>query len=173
MKDKIWEVKFNNSVIKVINKVSLFPPKTSEMLVVDGNLIKQVSGRFFSSISVFNANYTFDNVEKQIEVRIALKTGSLRTGAQIYVDGEFVGGDARIQCPNPYEMMRQYKLGYPRYFVTTGLIRDGLPFAIFMTLFNLTDLTLTTLWRFLFHMIFFGGFMSYLSWREIKSICKR
>lgn len=172
MKDKVWEFDYEGHLIKITNKISIIPPKTSELLEIDGAVVKHEKGNIFRMNSTIRSIYRFNNIEKNIEVRIAQKTGSLATGAQVYINDEFIGGDKSIQYPDPDEALKQYKKGYFCYFMTVGLLNFGLPYAILMAIFNKADPVMTMVWKFVFHATFFGAIMSYLMWRNIKNRVK-
>jgi len=170
MKDKVWEINYEGHLIRMRNKMSLIPLTTSEVLEIDNVVIKHVKGSFLRMYSTIIAVHGFKGVEKKVEVRVAQKASGFGTGARVYVDGQFVGGDESIQYPDPEEAIKQYKKGYPRYFFTVGLLRFGLPFAVMMSIINMGEPVLTIVWKFAFHAIFFGAFMSYFSWQSIKSM---
>lgn len=168
MKDKVWEIEYEGSLIRIINKISLFPPKTSEVLIIDGELIEHVKGGFLRMTSTITVTHNFNDVAKAVEVRIAPTTSWLRTGAQLYINGEFIGGDKAIQYLEPDKALKQYKKGYFRYFLTVGLLNFGLPYAVMMSVLNISDSISSAAWQFVLHATLFGGVMSYLSWRSIK-----
>lgn len=107
MKDKVWEIDFDGHKIKAINKFSFFPPCTSEILEIDGVVIEHTKGSLCRSYQTIIAKHYFSGVEREIEVRIAQKWGSLRTGCQVLIDGDLVGGDKAIQYPDPEEAKEQ------------------------------------------------------------------
>ena len=169
MKDKTWSVEYRGHSIRAINKLSFFPLKTSELLEIDGVLIKEVKGSMFRLNSTIFAKHNFSGEEHEVEIRIALKKGGAGTGCQILIDGELIGGDEAIQYPDPRLAEGQIKKGFVRYFLTNGLLNFGVPFGVLMALINKVDPISTMAWKFAFHAIFFGLAMSYFSWRGIKS----
>jgi hypothetical protein len=173
MKDKVWEIEYEGSLIRIINKISLIPPKTSEVLIIDDVEIEIVKGSFLRMDSTITSCHRFNDKEKNIEIRIAQKKGGFGTGAQLYIDGEFVGGDKSIQYLDPEKTLKQYQNGYMRYFFTVGLLNFGLPYALMMSFLNSSDPIVSIALTFIFQATFFGGIMSYLSWRNIKSRCQK
>lgn len=169
MKDKVWEVDFDGHKIRAINKISIFPPRTSEVLEVDDTVIKHVKGSFFRMHSTIKTTYDFSGVERKVEARMAQKTGSVRTGCQVLIDGDLVGGDDVIQYPDPEKDKKQFEKGYLRYFLTVGLLNYGLPYAIMMLFLGGDKPAITIFWMFAFHALFVGGVVSYVTWRGIKS----
>lgn len=169
MKDKIWEVEYHGSNLRITNKLSWLPPRTSEQLKINGEVVKHVNGSFLRLTSTINAVHEFDGVERNVEVRIAQKTGGFGTGAQIYVDGEFIGGDDSIQYPDPNLALETYKKGYINYFLKVGLLQYGLPFGVIMAIANRPDTIEASVVSFVIHVLLFGGAMSYFSWRGIVS----
>jgi hypothetical protein len=87
----------------------------------------------------------------------------------VLIDGSLVGGDDTIQYPDPEKAKEQFEKGYLRYFLTVGLLNYGLPYAIIMSFLNRDNPAITIAWMFAFHALFFGGGMSYFTWRGIKS----
>ncbi len=170
MKDKVWTVNFKGHEIKAVNKLSLLPPRTSELLEVDGVVIRHVRGHFLRMTSSIIEEITLSGIEHTVEVRIAQRADSLTTGCQIFVDGEFLGGDAEIQFPDLSTARQQLADGYISYFMKVGLIRYGLPFAFLMLILARPETVAEAAWTFVFHQVFFGGVMSYWSWRGVKTI---
>ena len=169
MKDKVWEVDYQGSNLSVTNKLSWLPPKTSELLEINGKVVKHIKGSFLRPTSTIKAAHEFNGVKRKVEVRIAQKNGAVGTGAQIYVDGEFIGGDDSIQYPDPKLALESYQKGYFNYLLKVGLLQYGLPFAVIMTIINRSDTIEGTIAAFLIQALFFGGAMSYFSWRGIVS----
>ncbi len=132
-------------------------------------MAKQVKGSFLRLTSTINAVHEFEGVERNVEVRIAQKTGGFGAGAQIYVDGEFIGGDDSIQYADPKSALEIYKKGYFNYFLKVGLLQYGLPFAVIMAIANRPDTIEASVISFVIHILLFGGSMSYFSWRGIVS----
>jgi hypothetical protein len=168
VKDKIWNIDYEGHLITIRNKISIIPPKTSEVLEVDGVIVKHEKGSFFLMAATIKSNYSFNGVEKDIEVRMAQKVGGVGVGAQVYINNEFVGGDKSINYLDSELALKQYKKGYLRHLLTVGLLKFGLPFAILMAIVNKGDPAFMTAWTFSYHAIGFGGLMSYFSWRTIK-----
>ncbi len=96
MKDNIWCAEYKGHEIRVINKVSLFPPQTSELLEIDGVLIKHVKGSFLRFHSTILTKYNFGDVEKEVDIRIGPKSVGKGIGCHIYIDGTQIGGDRAI-----------------------------------------------------------------------------
>lgn len=92
MKDKIWDADYYNYRIRAINKISLFPLSTSEILEINGTIIKNIQGSLLRSFSTTSAKYSFDDIDRTVEVRFAQKTNSFgKMGCQIFVDGQQIG----------------------------------------------------------------------------------
>lgn len=137
--------------------------------MIDGNIIKHVKGSFFRSNSIIIAKHDFNGQSKVVEVRIAKKTKSVVTGCQIFLDKQKIGGDESINYPDLAKAKALLEKGFFHYFITTGLLNFGLPYAILMAVQNIHDATLTMTWKFIFNDIYFGLFMSYYVWRDITS----
>lgn len=169
MKDKIWEVDYQGYSIRVANKFSLFPPATSENLNINNVAIKHNQSSLFSTSSTLIATYRFHGIEKKVEARLAQKTGSVTTGAQIYINNEYIGGDKSICYPDPERAVKQYQKGYFQYFLTVGLLNLGLPFSAAMALFRQDN---PIALRYAVMAVIFGGAMSALYWNGIKSVAQ-
>ncbi|MBC8456564.1 MAG: hypothetical protein H8D67_01040, partial [Deltaproteobacteria bacterium] len=59
MKDKIWDVEHKGHNIRAINRVSFFPPQTSEILEIDGTVIEHVKGSFLRRNSAIVTKHSF------------------------------------------------------------------------------------------------------------------
>jgi len=118
MKDKTWEVEYDGYRIQAINKVQYFPPKTSEMLMIDDEVIEHITdGGFFTlSVATVKCTHELNGIERHIELRFAPKTTLPSTGCQIFVDGIKVGGDDEINYPDPAIERKQFEKGYPYFF---------------------------------------------------------
>ncbi|WP_370978277.1 hypothetical protein [Agaribacterium sp. ZY112] len=174
MKDKLWEVDFEGHKIKAINKVSLFPPRTSEALEIDGELVEHVKGSMYRMCSNISVNHTLSGKERNIEVRMAQKTGRLGTGCQIFIDGTLIGGDNAIRYPDPEKTQKKFEKGFIHHLLSTGLLHYGLPYACMMTVINLASMGHNSIsimmLLFIFYAVFFGSMMSYFSWQSIKGV---
>ncbi len=175
MKDKVWELTYEGRLIRAVNRCSLFPPRTSERLEVDGEVIDQNNGGFLRMFSILRGTVDFAGVKRVVEARIASKRSGLSTGCHILVDDVLVGGDTRrtLQIPDAELAQRQLKKGVLAYLVKTGFLLYGLPFAIGMTLFNQPENVLIGSVIFAFYILFFGGIMGWLSWRSLQSQAQR
>jgi hypothetical protein len=169
MKDKVWEANFDGHNIMATNKISFFPPRTSEVLEIDGVVIEHLKGSFFRMHSTILSKYNFNGTIREVEVRIAQKAEGVGTGCQILVDGNIVAGDKSIQYPDLEKAKEQLEKGFFHHFIFTGLPNYGLPYAAVMLFANKPDSTIAILVTFMFHICSFGGGMSYLTWRGIKS----
>ena len=173
MKDKIWEVAFEGYKIKAINKLAFFPPKTSEVLEVNGEVVKHKKGSFFSLHTKIVEFYNFNGIEKEVEIRFAQKRMSFGMGCQILIDGKQIGGDKVINYPDPKKAEEHLKNGFSRYFIRTGLLTYGLMYATLMRIFNgPEDGFYLSVFIFFLHMFGFGGIMSYFAWNGFKSAVK-
>jgi hypothetical protein len=176
VKDKIWDVIYQNHLIKAINKVSLFPPSTSEILEINNVIIKHARGNLLRSFSTISSKYSFNGVDRAVEVRFAQKTNSLgKIGCQIFVDRQQIGGDKSIEYPDEKQvakMSQKIEKGFFLYFTSTGLLNYGLPFALVMTLIDLQTPIVTRIGKFMFHLLFYGLFMSCFSWIQMKNMVK-
>ncbi|MFM8392320.1 MAG: hypothetical protein ACKOB4_00145 [Acidobacteriota bacterium] len=136
MKDKIWEVEFEGRLIRVTNRFSILPPRTAEILEVDGQVVARGKGGFLSEYSIIEARIDFAGVERQIEVQIApLRGKSWAVGCYILIDGRLVGGDttATLLIPDLQHARAAYQAD-PRRFLRQLVLRrflnEILPLAI-------------------------------------------
>jgi len=97
MANREWKAEYKGHPIRVVNKFSLFPFATSEILEIDGAIIEHKEGGLFRLTSTMKATYNFDGQEQEVEIRIAQKTDSLRVGCQIFIESQLIGGDQSIR----------------------------------------------------------------------------
>lgn len=171
MKDKVWETQYEGKTLRVTNRVSFFPPRTSEHLQVDGETVNENRGGFLRMNSTLRTQLDLGGSTKQIEVRIAQKEGSLQTGCHILVDGVIVGGDIdnKLKYPDPGVAKALYAQGPARFIIMTGFLRYGLPFAITMAFLGTPAGLLATVVTFAAQLVFFGGAMGWFMWRSLEA----
>lgn len=168
--DRIWEAEFESHTIRVINRNSLLPPFTGEVLEVDGQVVDEIRGDILRLFSTLTCKMVLGGVERKIEARLAVRSGSLRMGCQIFVDGSQVGGDSAIRYPDPEKIDGYLQRGFLGYFLKIGLPKYGFLFAVFLMLFRYrTDPLPELVFKFMLSAIFFGLVMSWMWWRGMKS----
>jgi hypothetical protein len=169
--NKVWELEYQGHKIKVIDKFSLFTLKTSEYLEIDGKIVAKNKGSNMRTISTLVHKIDINGKETFIEARIALKTYGSSTGCHILINGDLVGGDkkSKIQFTDHETSKRILEKGFARFFLTTGLLRFGLPFAILITLVIRGETITEIVWRFTFNALLFGVFIAYIQWRGLKA----
>lgn len=171
MRDKSWETEHCGRRIRITNRLSFIPTHTSEVLEVDGAVVKENKGSFLRMFSVLESDVEFAGVKKHVEARIAQKVGSLLMGCHILVNGELVGGDVGVQLnlPDLEAAKKLYAQGAVQYITRTGLPSYGLPFALLMTLFNTPETMTATIVTFTTHLVLFGGGMGWFMWQSLKA----
>jgi len=171
MSDKSWETEHCGRRIRITNRLSFLPPHTSEVLEVDGAVVKENKGSFLRMFSVLESDVEFAGVKKHVEARIAQKVNGFRTGCHILVDGKLVGGDTKVQLnmPDLETAKNQYAHGPVRYIARNGLLSYGLPFAFLMTFFNTPETMTATIVTFTMHLVLFGVGMGWFMWQTLKS----
>jgi hypothetical protein len=168
MKDKIWEVEYEGHVIRAINKLSLFPPKTSEVLEIDDEVIEhKIDGGFFRAVATMNCVHELNGIERQIEIRFAPKEYIPNTGCQILVDGVKVGGDKSIRYVDLSEAKKLYAKGFFHFLLIKNMPKIILSLGIAVLLLRLIKLDTNILM-----MAYIGGLvgvtMLYGQWKSIK-----
>jgi hypothetical protein len=169
MKDKVWDIEYQGHHIRVINKVSFLPPKTSEVLEVDNVIVVDKSGSFLRTYSSIFTHYDFNGIARNIEVRFAPKK-KIMVGCQIFVDNIQVGGDRSIAYPDPLQISQQLAAGFWRYFLSVGLLNYGLPYATMMAIFEWGESASIIAKKFVIHQLVFGLLMSYSAWEGLKQM---
>jgi hypothetical protein len=171
MRDKVWQLEHGGRRVRVTNRVSLLPPRTSEALQIDDEVAAENHGNVLRTFSVLGCDAEFAGMKKRVEARIARKAGGFGTGCHILVDGELVGGDvwAKLALPDLEAARKQYQRGAARFIVQTGLLTYGLPFAILMIFFNAPGTVAAAILAFLMHLLLFGGAMGWFMWLTVKS----
>ena len=167
MTEKIWTAEFHGHRIRAINRLSWLPPRTSEALEIDGVMVHDAPGSFLRSTATHLSRHILGGVERTVEARFANEVGGLGVGCQIFVDGSMIGGSKAIMFPDPAETERILGKGFLHYFLTYGLPRFGLFFAILMSLTSFSLSPTAAVWTFVFHALWFGGFMSWWLWRGL------
>jgi len=64
MANREWKAEYKGHPIRVVNKFSLFPFATSEILEIDGAIIEHKEGGLFRLTSTMKATYNFDGQEQ-------------------------------------------------------------------------------------------------------------
>lgn len=172
MTDKTWTADFHGHRIRAINRLSWLPPRTSEALEIDGVMAHDAPGSFLRSTATLLSRHVLGGVERTVEARFANEAGTLGVGCQIFVDGQMVGGSKAIMYPDPAETERILGNGFLRYFLTYGLPRFGLVYAILMSLTAFSLSPAAALRTFVFHALWFGLFMSWWLWRGLVDAAK-
>ena len=167
MADKTWNIDFQGHSIQAINRLSWFPPRTSEALEIDGVKVIDAPGSLLRTTATHFTRHVLDGAERTVEMRFANEKGAFKVGCEVWVDGCKVGGTKAIMYPDLEETRRTLAKGFLRYFFTYGLPRFGLPYAIFMLLMLRPSTTASAVGTFAFHTIFFGGLMSWFLWRSL------
>jgi hypothetical protein len=168
VKNKTWDVEYQTYRLRAINKISLFPPKTSEVLEINGIIVESIKGGFFRSCSTILTKYNFNGTEREIEVRFAKKTELSGLGCQFFIDGQKIGGDRTIKYPDPQESTKHIEKGFIKYFLSIGLL-SWLPYAIGMGFADLGSPLLLRIQRFIIYLLTGSLFRSYFSWNGMKS----
>ncbi len=168
MRERIWEAEYEGHKIRVISERSFLPPKTTEILEVDGEVGLRSTSGFMQAISTLCCKHDFHGTEKIIEARLAQKSDAFKNGCQIFVNGLQVGGDYQIKYPDPHLVNEHLKGGYAKYALQTGLLKTGVPFALLMTVMFREKPVLELVLQFIFTAIFFGLAMSSISWKGMK-----
>lgn len=168
MKQKSFETRYKNKQIRIESKRINFPPKIVETCYIDGVQV----GRNISS--VFRQFYTtrfvavIDGMNQEIELRMSAKPYLLKSGHQILVDGDFVGGDINLQFPDPKDVDEWFKKGYLNFFLKHGLLQFGIPIGILITVLTHPATISKTIFMLVLNATFTGFVQSMTQWRELK-----
>ena len=172
MKNRTWDVEYQTYQIRAIHNISLFPPKISENLEINGVIVESIQGSFLRSCSTIFTKYSFNGTDREIEVRFAKKPGIGSMGCQIFVDGQKIGGDRTIKYPDPRKSAEYIKKGFIHYLLSIGLLSYGLPIAIGLGITDLGSPLLLRMGRFIIYFLVSSLIGSYFSWNEIGSMTK-
>jgi hypothetical protein len=174
MKDKIWEVEFEGRQIRVTNRFTLFPPRSAEILEVDGQFVAQGKGGFLSEYSIIETRIDVAGVEKQIEVRLAPVRGrTWAVGCHILIDGVLVGGDttATLLIPDLHKARAEYQAN-PRRFVRQLVQRkfliEILPLALAMLIIYQPKSIMQGVELLLINILIFGLLTGWQSWHSFR-----
>ncbi len=126
--DTSWIVYYHGYQIKVIRKGK---SQSISELTVNGVIVPNTKVISYMDWATVHTNYYFSNVEREIEVRFATKTGmlDLSMGFQVFIDGEYIGNDKHILYPTLAEATKKIKKGFLYYFLFIRLPPYGLMVA--------------------------------------------
>lgn len=71
MKEKTWEAEWRGRTIRVINRTSFLPPRTSEALEVDGKLVAETRSGLTQMFATVREDIDFQGETKPVEARFA------------------------------------------------------------------------------------------------------
>jgi hypothetical protein len=177
--DTIWIVYYHGYQIKVIRKGK---SQLIRELKVNGVIVPNIKVISYMDWATIHANYCFSNIEREIEVRFATKTGmfDLSTGFQVFIDGEYIGNDKNTSYPPLKETVEKTEKGFWNHFFFVGLLQYGLLFYVPQVIgyfaiknyikLNNTELLLYLMANFLAFLLIFAG--SCYSWHQTKLIMK-
>ena len=174
MKDKIWELEFEGRQIRVTNCFTLLPPRSAEILEVDGQLVARGKGGFMSEYSIIETRVDFAGVERQIEVQIAPVQGKLwAVGCKILIDGELVGGDttATLLIPDLRQDRAEYQANprrFVRQLVRRKLLIESLPLALAMLIIYQPTSLVQGVVLLLINIIIFGLLTGWHAWYSFR-----
>jgi len=174
MKDKIWEVEFEGRQLRVTNRFSLLPPRTAEILEVDGQVVARGKGGFMSEYSIIEARIDFAGVVRQVEIQIApLQGKSWAVGCHVFIDGRLVGGDttATLLIPDLKNARAAYQAD-PRRFVRQLVLRhfliEILPFALVMLIVYWPTTIMQGMVYLLINILIIGLLTGWQAWHSFR-----
>jgi hypothetical protein len=173
VENQTWDAEYQSYQIRATNKGSVFSPKITKALEINGILVKSIQGGFLRSCSTIFTTYNFNGIDREIEVRFAQKTkiGS-KIGCQFFVDGEKIGGDRSIDYPDPIKSAKHLEKGFINYILSVGLLSYGLPISIGLGIVDLGSPLLIRVQRFIIYILFSSFIYSYFTWNQMKSIAE-
>jgi hypothetical protein len=169
VENQTWDAEYQSYRIRATNKGSVFSPKITKTLEINGILVKSIQGGFLRSCSTIFATYNFNGIDREVEVRFAQKTMG-KVGCQFFVDGQTIGGDKSIDYPDPKKSAKYLERGFIRYVMSVGLLSYGLPYAIGLGIVNLGSPLIIQIQKFIFNLSGISLLCSYYSWNQMKSI---
>ena len=172
MRERIWNAEYEGHKIRVISKNSYFPPRTTDILEIDDQVIQKSKISIFDFFSTLYTRYSFDGSEKIVEARLAQKSDALKSGCQIFIDGTQIGGDYQIKYPDPAKVDGYLKGGYIKFVLRVGILRMGIPFAIMFAFYFRTDPIRELIIKVIVAAFVFGLTMSSMSWNGLKARTK-
>jgi len=172
MRERIWEAEYECHKIRVLSKNSYFPPKTTDILEIDDQVVQRSNISILDIFSTLCSRYDFNGSEKMVEARLGQKSDSVRSGCQIFIDGTQIGGDYQIRYPDPNKVETYLKGGYAKFVLTIGVLKTGVPMGILFAFMFRSDPILKLSIKFILVAFFFGLFMSTLSWKGLKARVK-
>jgi hypothetical protein len=135
--DHSWDLYYQGYQIEAITRSR---EGRLEELRVNGVVIKNAKIISYMDWATIHANYSFSNVEREIEIRLATKTGmfDFSKGLQVFIDGEYIGSEKYTLYPDLKETRRKIEKGFWHHFFFDGLINYGLILCVpqFMFLYQ-------------------------------------
>ena len=171
MENQTWDAEYQSYRIRAINKGSVFSPKITKALEINGILIESLQGGFLRSCSTIFATYNFNGIDRKIEVRFAPKAiNNSGMGCQFFIDGEKIGGDQSIDYPDPIKSAKHLEKGFFHYFLDVGLSTYGLPYAIGLSIINIGSPLIIIVEKFVFYFLTSSLLFSYFRWNQMRSM---
>lgn len=175
--DKSWAVYYQWYQIQAIARGRL---EIVEELRINGIIIKNAKIISYIDWATIHANYYFSNVEREIEIRIATKTGMLEfsKGIQVFIDGEYIGNEKYTLYPTLEETTKKIGKGFWNHFFFDGLLKYGIifytPQAILIFQIKTEKYSDFLLPYLLVNFLVFSGIFagSFYSWHQTKLIMK-
>jgi len=172
MRERIWIAEYEGHRIRVISKNSYFPPKTTDILEIDDQVIQKLNISIFDMFSTLYMKHDFTGSEKMIEARLGQKYDSYRSGCQIFIDGTQIGGDYQVRYPDPSKVDGYLVSGYTKFVLRVGVLKAGIPMAILFAIMFRSEPPLELSLKFISVAVFFGIFISSISWNGLKARAK-
>jgi len=169
MKERTWEADYKGHTLKVTSTNSILKRKSSLIFEIDGLAVAQTERSILDLFSTLITKENIDGKGSVIEARVAQKYRSFSEGCQIFVNGTQIGGDYIILYPDPMNTEKHFEMGFFKYFISVGIVKVGLPFAILLTFIIHPKSFSEAVPEFVFAMVSFGLIMSILAWRGLKS----
>lgn len=133
-----WRVDHAGHEIELVNFWSPWPLSSYEELWLDGQVVaRSDSNPLLDFQKEVGAEVVLGGKPVVLSARIGPK--GVRVGGQIFVDGQQVGGDAKIQFTEPEDRQRMLRGGFFGYFLRYGVLQFGVFYGLTMAGFGVGE----------------------------------
>ena len=109
---------------------SLLPPTCIDVVEVDGKEVHRQKSRLLDGGQAIRIAHFLDQMQRTIEVRLAMRSLGLGFGCQILVDDHLIGGDVAIRYTDSNRAMEQLDQGFVVTLFKHGIVKYGVPCAL-------------------------------------------
>ena len=167
-----WLESINGLEIEITNHYSLLRWESWEELRINNEVVARREGTMLLPASYLS--HTREDSSSKTDIAVLVASQGFAPSYQVYIDGEHVAGSEQLNpaAIPPKEWETLEREGILRFLFSHGLVRFGLPYAVFMTLLSAVTAgyNYRVLPSFLFYALGFGLTMGYYKWWGLKKV---